>query len=201
MTPSPLSLSIIGAGGHGKVVADIAYACGYRDIAFYDQAWPQKTKNGAWKIVGKPQNLFGAVACAVGDNVARARIMSAYDQKNLLILLHPSVIISPSAVIAAGTVAAAGVIVNADAQIGVGVILNTASSVDHDCTIGDYVHVSPGVRLAGNVSVGSGAWIGLGAVIREGVTIGENAMIAAGAVVVSDVAPDARVAGVPARLL
>lgn len=195
------SLGIIGAGGHGKVVADIGQACGYSDITFYDHNWPAKTTNGSWRVIGAPAAAQGRVACAIGDNAARARVLAAYDPADLPVLVHPSAVISPSAAIAAGTVGVAGIIVNADAQIGCGVILNTGCSVDHDCSIGDYVHISPGARLAGNVSVGAGAWIGIGAIIREGITIGENAMIAAGAVVVADVAPGARVGGVPARLL
>jgi len=94
-----------------------------------------------------------------------------------------------------------GVVVNADAQIGRGVILNTGCSVDHDCILQDFVHISPGARLAGNVRVGAGSWIGIGAVVREGVRIGSDVMVGAGATVINDIPDNTRVAGVPARAL
>ena len=150
-------LRIIGAGGHGKVVADIAVACGYTDIAFLDQSWPERTRNGAWPIVGK-HDSEGPLFCAVGDNETRAKIMQG--QGTMPCLIHSSAILSPSARCGAGTAVMAGSIINADTQIGSGVILNTGSSVDHDCMVSDFAHISPGARLAGGVHVGARTWIG-----------------------------------------
>lgn len=189
-------LRIIGAGGHGKVVADVAQACGYTDIAFVDQSWPARTTHGRWTIIGKDTSdrpLF----CAIGDNTIRAQLADPA----MPVLIHPAAVVSQSAAFGSGTVLVAGVVVNADTTVGRGVILNTACSVDHDCVIGDFVHISPGARLAGNVHVGDGAWIGIGAVVREGVRIGKNAIVAAGAAVIEDVADNARVGGVPAKPL
>lgn len=92
-----------------------------------------------------------------------------------------------------------GVIVNAQTEIGQGAILNTACTIDHDCKIGNFVHISPGAHLAGNVHVGQETWIGIGAVVREGVRIGSNVIVAAGAAVVRDIPDHSRVGGVPAR--
>jgi sugar O-acyltransferase (sialic acid O-acetyltransferase NeuD family) len=192
-------LLIIGAGGHGKVVADTAGACGYSDIAFLDQSWPECTKNGRWKIIGKPTQSDAAMFCAVGKNDIRARIFEEYHLNNSPVLIHPSAILSPSVKMGPGALAVAGSIVNADASIGRGTILNTACSVDHDCLIGDFVHISPGAHLAGGVRVGDGTWIGIGAVVREGVRIGTNVIVAAGAAVVGNIEDGVRVGGVPAR--
>ncbi|SEK70214.1 sugar O-acyltransferase, sialic acid O-acetyltransferase NeuD family [Roseovarius nanhaiticus] len=196
------SLRIIGAGGHGKVVADTAMACGYGDIAFLDDAFPEKQAIGAWPILGK-LGMGGDVPlfCGIGTNSVRAKLFDTYSLGSACVLVHPSSLISSSATIGAGTLVVAGCIVNADAYIGKGVILNTACSVDHDCRIGDFVHISPGARLAGNVTVADGSWIGIGAVVREGVTIGKNAIVGAGAAVIEDVAEGGRVGGVPAREL
>jgi acetyltransferase-like isoleucine patch superfamily enzyme len=79
------------------------------------------------------------------------------------------------------------------------VILNTAAVVDHDCVIGDHVHVSPGARVAGGVTVGEGSHIGMGAIVIQGLRIGAGVLVAAGAVVLRDVPDGYRVAGVPAR--
>lgn len=192
-------LLIIGAGGHGKVVADTAEASGYLNIDFLDQSWPEHTKNGRWEIIGKPTKLDVEMFCAVGNNNIRALIFEEYQLNNSPVLIHPSVILSPTVKMGPGTLVVAGSVVNADTLIGRGAILNTACSVDHDCMIGDFVHISPGAHLAGGVRVGDRTWIGIGAVVREGVRIGKNVIVAAGAAVVSDIEDCVRVGGVPAR--
>jgi len=192
-------LVLIGAGGHGKVVADTAEACGYRDIVFVDQRWPKQQNNGRWPIVATVDLITDEpLFCSIGDNAVRARIFDELKLKTAPVLVHPSAIISPSVQIGAGTLIVAGAIVNADTHIGAGVILNTGCSVDHDNILEDFVHISPGARLAGGVNVGACSWIGIGAVIKEGVTIGRDVVVAAGAAVVKDVEDGSRVGGVPA---
>lgn len=193
-------LLIIGAGGHGKVAADTAEECGYSDIVFLDQSWPErKGMNGRWPIVGKPEKQDADTFCAVGHNQTRARLFGTLELTDSPILVHSSATLSPTAVLGVGSLAVAGSIVNADSRVGRGVILNTGCSVDHDCEIGDFVHISPGARIAGGVSVGAGSWIGIGAVVCEGVRIGENVMVAAGAAVINDIEDKGRVGGVPAK--
>lgn len=192
-------LRIIGAGGHGKVVADTAEASGYSNIAFLDQLWPEHTNNGRWKVIGKPAKLDVKMFCALGNNNIRARIFEEYHLTDSPVLIHPSVILSPTVKMGIGTLVVAGSVVNADTSIGRGTILNTACSVDHDCLIGDFVHISPGAHLGGGVRVGDGAWIGMGAVMREGIRIGKNVIVAAGAAVVNDIEDGVRVGGIPAR--
>jgi sugar O-acyltransferase (sialic acid O-acetyltransferase NeuD family) len=192
-------LLIIGAGGHGKVVADTAEACGYWDIAFLDKIWPERTENGRWEIIAKPIQLDVKMFCAVGQNDIRARIFEEYNLNDSPVLIHPSAILSSTVKIGPGVLVVAGSVVNADTSIGQGTILNTASSVDHDCMIGDFVHISPGAHLAGGVRVGDRTWIGIGAVVREGIQIGKDVIVAAGAAVINDIEDGGRVAGVPAR--
>lgn len=193
------ALRIIGAGGHGKVVAEIAEACGFLDIAFVDKVWPEKTTNGNWPVIGTSVSDQDTAFCAVGHNATRSRLSSLLPQ--MPILKHLGAVISPSATLNHGSVVMAGAVVNAGAIIGRGAILNTGCSVDHDCVLGDFVHISPGARLGGNVIIGDGTWIGIGAVVCEGVKIGANVMVAAGAAVATDVPNNARVGGVPARPL
>lgn len=195
-------LGLIGAGGHGKVAADVARTAGWEEIVFFDRTYPERRQNGTWPIVGATSEGFaGTLFCTVGDNAARARLFTELVLEASPVLRHPSAIISPSAALGPGTLVVAGAIVNADARIGRGVILNTGSSVDHDCVLGDFVHVSPGARLAGGVHVGARSWIGIGAAIREGISIGADVMVGAGAAVVSDIPDGAHVVGVPARAM
>lgn len=195
-----MSLRIIGAGGHGKVVADVADAMGVTNIVFLDDRFPSLQNVGRFIVSGGIKESSGRNRfCAIGSNVVRERMFDQLDLLDSPVLKHPSAIVSPSVHFGAGTVLVAGVIVNADAAVGKGVILNTGCSVDHDCVLEDFVHVSPGVRLAGGVTVGARSWIGIGAVVREGVVIGADVVVAAGAAVVTNIPAGARVGGVPAK--
>lgn len=202
-------LAILGASGHGKVVADTAERCGWQVIEFFDDAWPQTVHNGAWNVVGDTALLKGTlhaydgVLVAIGNNRTRHCKLLELEAAGgrLCTLVHPTATVSRYALLEAGSVVFAGVVVNADARIGLGAILNTGCSVDHDCVLGAAVHISPGARLAGGVRVGDLSWVGIGASVRQLVQIGRQVTVGAGSAVVSDVADLLTVAGVPARRL
>lgn len=202
-------LAVLGASGHGKVVADTAECCGWRSVEFFDDAWPNLQTNGAWDVTGDTPSLlaqlnqFDGVIVAIGNNRLRqAKLMElqAADAR-LAILLHPDATVSRYARIGAGSVVFAGAVMNADAFLGMGGILNTGCSIDHDCVLGDAVHISPGACLAGGVRVGNQSWIGIGACVRQLIRIGERVVVGAGAAVVADVPDNLTVAGVPARVM
>jgi sugar O-acyltransferase (sialic acid O-acetyltransferase NeuD family) len=200
-------LLILGAGGHGMVVADIARAMGYDGICFLDDRWPELSHVLKWPVVGKFKDLSGVlrptdqVFAAIGGNAMRLALHRSLTMQGLRIpvLRHPSSVVSDDAQLGSGSVVMPLAAINLSAVIGEAVILNTSCSVDHDNFIEDGVHISPGVHLAGNVSVGSCSWIGIGSNIREGITIGSGCMVGAGSVVVRDVPPASKVAGNPAR--
>ena len=203
-------LAVIGASGHGKVVADIAETCGWTTIDFFDDAYSSKEAgNGNWPIIGTLNDLIASAASytgvivAIGDNGARQRVCEALLDRSISLatLVHPAAVVSRYAKIGEGSVVVAGAVINAYAVIGRGAIINTCASVDHDCHLDDYVHVSPGAHLAGGVKVGSCSWVGIGACVKQQVTVGARVRVGAGAVVVSDVQDDLTVAGVPARHL
>ena len=194
-------LLVLGAGGHGRVVADSAGRMGvWGCVAFLDDG-------GGDSVIGRCDDLEQLVqegdACviAIGDNARRMTMLKKVKDLGVPVatVVDPSAAVSDGAVLGKGTVVLPRAAVNTGAKLGSGCIVNTGATVDHDCVLGDGVHVSPGAHLGGDVSVGEGTWIGLGASIRHGACIGERAMIGAGAAVVADVASDTTVVGVPAR--
>lgn len=201
-------LALIGASGHGKVVAEIAEACGWTAIDFFDdRCGDQVSHNGHWPVVGKVVDLLSAsssyagVVVAIGNNSVRQKIYETIlaNGLELVTLIHPSAVVSRYAKVGAGSVVVAGAVINAYAVVGHGAIINTCASIDHDCFVGDYVHISPGAHLAGGVNVGECSWVGIGSCIKQQVIIGSGVTVGAGAVVVNDVLDNLTVTGIPAR--
>lgn len=192
-------LIIVGASGHGKVVADIARLTGYTDIVFLDDDETIKECCG-YPVIGKSNEApDGEMIIAVGNNEIRKTIMDQYEDRIFPCLVHPASIIAEDAVIGEGTVVMAGAVINPGARIGRGCIINTSSSVDHDCVVGNYVHISVGAHLAGTVIIGNESWIGAGAIISNNVTVCCNCTIGAGAVVIKDINESGTYVGVPAK--
>lgn len=198
-------LIIIGAGGHGKVCADIAELMGcYKRIYFLDDNVIGSCLKH--EIIGQIKDFkkFINVAdyfIAIGDGKIREKIFDKIEKSNLEIvsLIHPSAVIASSAKIGKGTIVAAGAVINPDSNIGKGCIINTSSSVDHDVIIKDFSHIAPGAHLAGTVFVDKYTWVGAGAVIKNNIKITVDCMIGAGTIVVSDINESGTYIGVPAK--
>ncbi len=192
-------LVIIGASGHGKVIADIAVKNSYEDIVFLDDN-ESLTECAGFPVVGKTSdaiNMDGDKIVAIGNAKIRERIQSKI--KDAVTLIHPNAVISRRVQIGNGTVIMAGAVINSDAEIGDGCIINTGASVDHDCRIGDYAHISVGAHVAGTVEIGERTWLGVGAIVSNNVNICSDCMIGAGAVVVKDIEKSGTYVGVPAK--
>jgi sugar O-acyltransferase (sialic acid O-acetyltransferase NeuD family) len=202
-----MRLAILGASGHGKVVADIALLLGYTDVVFFDDEWPSRSSFGRWSLIGTTETLldtivdFDAVIVGIGDNRIRFEKDAVLKAANapLVTLVHPTAVISNFAQIGIGSVVCAGAIVSVDATLGAGIIVNTDATVDHDCQLADGVHIAPGVHLSGGVHVGARSWIGVGACVKQGVNIGSDVVVGAGAVVVSNILDGLTLVGNPAR--
>lgn len=203
-------LLIVGAGGHGKVVADSALqqAC-WEKLAFLDDA-PERGE----AIVGLPvlgglpsaaglRDSYPNIVVAIGDARRRLQLMRQFEALGfkLPVIRHPAATVSPFARLGEGCVVFAESVINADADLGSGCIVNTGATIDHDCVLADGVHVSPGANLGGGVRIGKASWIGIGACVRECIAIGDHVIVGAGAAVVDDVDNGLTVVGVPAAVL
>lgn len=193
---------LIGAGGHGAVVAEAIELAEGEVLNFIDH-YSEKDNQCGYTIIKNENDISNSelqFIITIGDNTTRK--FRALEQKRLYgIVKHPSSTISKRAVLGIGSVVMAGVCINTNVLIGKHCIINTNSTIDHDCSIGDYVHVAPSAGLAGNVEIGEGSYIGLGAFIIQGIKIGKWCIIGAGSVVIRDVPDYSVVAGVPAKFI
>ncbi|MFQ6793599.1 MAG: acetyltransferase [Thomasclavelia sp.] len=198
-------IAIIGAGGHGKVVADIAKLNGYEEILFLDDDTSKK-QNGLYPVTGKVsdykkyKNQYDFFV-AIGNNEIRKKISEELlnDDIRLINLIHPSAILDTTLKLADGIVIMANAVVNTDTNLARGVIVNTGATVDHDCNIGSYTHICPGVHIAGSVEIGSNVWIGIGASVINRIRICNDVTVGAGAIVIRDLVEHGTYIGIPAR--
>jgi sugar O-acyltransferase (sialic acid O-acetyltransferase NeuD family) len=199
-------LLIIGASGHGKVLADIALKMNkWKSIAFLDDNESLKSSLEL-KVIGKSEDALTFkneydIFVGVGNNATREQIQNKLEAvgATIPILIHPTAVIGEKVELNPGTVVMAGVVINCCTRIGKGCIINTSASIDHDNVIGDFAHISPGVHLAGKVKVGQATWLGIGTVVSNNVSIISGCKLGAGAVVISDIYEPGTYVGVPVK--
>ena len=198
-----MKLTILGAAGHGRVVADIAELLGYAEIDFLDDN-PQLKFCGKYPVTGKTAlaaTLTHDLFVAIGDRELRARMLEELfaQGKSIPTLVHPKAVVAATVELGKGTVVMAGAVINPNVRVGRGCIVNTCASIDHDCVVGAYVHVAVGAHLCGAVTVGDLTLIGAGATVINNLDICQNCVIGGGAVVVRAISISGTYVGVPAH--
>lgn len=193
---------IIGASGHGKVIADIALKMGYEVVGFLDDNETVE-ENCGFPVLGKIKDVAKYKAqcefvIAIGNNSIREKIAEQYDIQ-WATLIHPTAVIGIDVQVGEGTVVMANAVINPCASIRKHCIINTGAIVEHDNVLEDYVHISPNATLAGTVCIGRKTHIGVGACVKNNITIADNVVVGAGAVIVKDITDAGVYVGVPAR--
>ena len=176
-------IAILGAGGHGKVVGEIANLNNFKKIDFFDDVIDTKKKsNFPFNIKGTSKDLnnnfknYDTFFVAIGDNKIRSKKMRWLRDNNLKIvnLIHPASTISKLSFLDIGICIMANAVINPGTYIGEGAIIITSSSIDHDCIIKNFVHISPNCSLSGNVKVGNFSHLGTATSVHPGINVGNN---------------------------
>ena len=204
------ALLIIGAGGNGRVISDIASSLNRWDrIQFLDDEPDLDKLDPDFPVIGRCDDLetiiqsFEDVVVGFGDNAMR----SHWSERartcgcELSTIIAPTAVVSDRASIGSGSIVMPHAVVNTGVVTGSSALINTGATVDHDCRLGDFVHISPGANLGGTVHVGDRSWLGIGCAVRHSIRIGSDVVVGAGAAVVCDVRDSVTVVGVPARVV
>jgi sugar O-acyltransferase (sialic acid O-acetyltransferase NeuD family) len=201
-------LLIIGASGHGKVIADIAIKMKrWQCVAFLDDDIDIKSTLGL-EVLGTSGEISKylkeyEVFVGIGNNNTRQKVQVMLESlgAKIPILIHPNAVIGKQVEIGSGTALMAGAIINCCTKIGKGCIINTGSTIDHDNIIEEFVHISPGAHLAGTVRVGKGSWLGVGSIVSNNIKITNGCKIGAGSVVIKDIFEPGVYVGAPVKKL
>ena len=186
---------LFGYSGHAYVIIESFIAAGYTIAGYFDYheaitnpyQLPYFGFEGSVDVSSIVKSDF--VFPSVGDNTVRARLVSFFAKYNLkqCVLIDPSAKVSHSSRIGLSTYVGVNSIINAQSQIGKGVIINTVTIIEHECDVQDFSHIAPAAVLCGNVTVGKSTFIGANSVVRNNTSICSDVILGAGSVIVKDI--------------
>lgn len=212
-----LEYVIWGSAGHAKVVAGILALRGARVVALFDNSpdavsaldgvplYIGESGLRRWRDgVASSSTIFGLAAIGGARGRDRLAIQDLFRETKIVVaepVIHPQASVCASASLGPGTQVLAQAVVASDARVGAAGILNHGANVDHECVLGDGVHVAPGATLCGCITIGHNVMIGAGAVVLPRITIGADTIVGAGAVVTRDLPAGVVALGNPARII
>ncbi|MEG1256976.1 NeuD/PglB/VioB family sugar acetyltransferase [Clostridium sp.] len=184
-------LLIVGAGGHGRVVAEAAELMGlWENIGFLDDRIDTNMVLNH-RIIGKLNDYerfadqYDYAIICIGDNEKRLELIEKVLKAGykVPVIIHPKSSVSKYSFIKEGTVILAGAVVNTNASIGRGCIVNINSCIDHDSTLEHGVHICSGAVVRSMCSIGRLSYIRAGACIKAGSVLQEGFVLKDGMVI------------------
>ena len=165
-------LLILGAGGHGNVVKEVAESCGY-ETSFLDDSNPIAV--GSIRDLVQVCPAFDECVVAIGNADIRSDLMNRLEQLHCMtpVLIHPTAYVSPSATIGTGTVVAPHATIHTNVIIGKGSIVSINAVIDHDVKIGDYCHINAGAICMAGTHLENGAKLDAGEIMKNQTENGE----------------------------
>lgn len=201
---------VIGGGGHAKVVISVLKKSGYSIRGYTDREChgailgvPYLGKDDVLSDIVRKHTGCKAII-GIGKIDASPLRLSLQNDIGVLgfdfpVISSPHSIVNEAVALGAGTAVLDGVVANSGAEIGRACILNTGSTVEHDCRIGENVHIAPGVTLSGGVTIGNNCMLGTGCNVIQSISICAGCLIGAGSTVVKDITEPGIYAGSPAK--
>lgn len=201
---------VVGAGGHGTVVADAMQSCAREVLGFVDpRGFSDQMSVTGLPLLGNDDALVNfdpkRVLLLNGIGATTGGIIRSQVQKRIEMMgyvfegvRHPTATISVYSIIERCVQVMAQSVVQAGASVDRGTIINTGAVVEHGVNLDEFVHVAPNATICGDVSIGALSYIGAGSVIKQGVALGPRTIVAAGAVVVNNHFGGGVLTGVPA---
>lgn len=204
-------LIIIGAGNVGGFLSyNIDLFGAFEVLGFLDDD-PKKQGTLVYgqNVLGSVKDLEkyidGQVSVVIGISspLAKRNIVAAISKfpVDFPTFISPDVWMSNDVAVGRGGIFYPGTKINYGTKVGDFVIMNMNCAVGHNCSIGSYSSLAPGVNLAGFTVVEEMVSIGIGACTRQGVSLGKCSIIGGQSMVVGDVQSHSKIAGIPARLL
>jgi sugar O-acyltransferase (sialic acid O-acetyltransferase NeuD family) len=193
---------LYGAGGHAKTIIACALSCGIEIKGIFDDD-PSKHDLCGIPFLGRYDPAVfpnEPLIISIGSNPTR-KMVSATVTHRLGQVEHTSALVGAHTTIAEGTVCMHLTVIQSGTIIGRHVIVNTGAIVEHDCTVGDFVHLAPAVVLCGHVRIGENTIVGAGTIITPNLEVGKNCTIAAGSVITTNIPAGATVRGNPGRIV
>ena len=194
---------LISGGGHTRVISSIVEAQKAATVVgLFDSNPEVKSLDGIENFHKyNPDQFPNALAIvAIGDNKIRKQLAQTI-QHVFGKLFHPSASIDRLSLVGEGSVVLHHAVIQRGTRIGKHGIINTASSVDHDCVLGDFVHIAPNATLCGGVQIGDETFIGAGVVVLPQIKIGKRVIVGAGTVVTKNIPDGVTVVGNPGKII
>ena len=194
---------LIGGGGHARVVSSIIEAQEISQLeAVFDLNPKNQTLDGVSVYQKYSSDLFpnASAIIAIGDNRIRKQLAQTINHV-FGVLIHSSASLDRLSSVGEGSVVMHRAVIQRGTRIGKHGIINTASSIDHDCVLGDFVHIAPNATLCGGVVIGDETFVGAGAVVLPQIKIGKRVTVGAGAVVTKNIPDGATVVGNPGKII